>query len=553
MIDPAIHRNPHPATTVQSAQAQPSQDSRVGYSADSAQTSLSRSETILSTSQTTVSFDGGHRSSSSSVTAMYHYSETRYTPSSSLSNPELGQASRYQPDLAHRQDATYTPQGVFATISTRVSTSDSEQAVKAGVDNTSVGGNTAVSGMAAVAPESDRTDAANTILAFIQQQLAADLVEGADNVSLQSRLQAGLDGFMQGYREAANELGGLTGLPPEVVAQIEKTFNDVLQGVSDIAAKLGLQDPTVDLERKAAVVEPSLAPASGDIGAATSELSLAETFASLLDKLRLNPEIEALKTLLQASETFYSKDVSTNSSDSSSDRLSTSAPQLGAILDQESSSSRLFNLQLVTADGDKVNIRSYGDYGQRSQTSEGASQYNESSLSRFKLTVEGDLDTEELKAINALLGRVTDVAETFFSGDITAAFDQALELGIESDEIARFAVNLQQTSYSHIEGRIEDSYGKVAAVSAQRLSIREGEYSLGQGPRFGGNPMQMLAGFIQQLEQIRSDAANSGFGLTNVGTLSDAIGIDQFSGNARSHQFGPFMANMMAALQRQHD
>lgn len=543
MIDPAIHRNPHPATLAHSSQAPTTTNSPADASATGTQSSVSRSQTIVSSSQTTVTIDG-NRSSSSSVTAMYQYSETRYTPSQSyLANPSIDHATRHGADYADRQSATYSQQG-FLTISSSThssaSVSNEAGAGNASLDGSSIDRSAMVSGAAEVNPESNRTDAANTILAFIQQQLAFDLADGADDASLQSRLQAGLDGFMQGYSEAADQLGGLTSLPAEVAAQIEKTFNDVLQGVSDIAAKLGLQDPTTDLERKAAAVTAPAAPASSTITTATPELSLAETFASLLDQLSANPELDTLKTLLQASETFYSEGLSAVES------------QPGVSLDRESSQSRSFNLQLVTADGDKVNIRSYGDYGERTQTGNGITQYNESSLNNFKLTVEGDLDTEELKAINELLGKVNDVAETFFSGDVTAAFDQALQLGIESDEIARFAVNLQQTSYTRIEGRIDDSYGKVAAASEQRLSIRDGEHGDRHGPRFGNNPMQMLMGFVKQLEQIRSNAADSGFGVANIEQLSNAIGSQHFSGHPRSQQFGPFMGNMMAALERHH-
>src|SRR6185369_5206732 len=59
-----------------------------------------------------------------------------------------------------------------------------------------------------------------------------------------------------------------------------------------------------------------------------------------------------------------------------------------------------------------------------------------------KIEVDGDLNDKELKAIGDLLGKVDDIATQFFSGDVQAAFSAANSLGVDSDQIAGYQLNL---------------------------------------------------------------------------------------------------------------
>jgi hypothetical protein len=60
----------------------------------------------------------------------------------------------------------------------------------------------------------------------------------------------------------------------------------------------------------------------------------------------------------------------------------------------------------------------------------------------FSFSVNGELDEDELKAIGQLLADTTELAEEFFNGDIEAAFNQALELGFDEQELSSFALQL---------------------------------------------------------------------------------------------------------------
>lgn len=64
--------------------------------------------------------------------------------------------------------------------------------------------------------------------------------------------------------------------------------------------------------------------------------------------------------------------------------------------------------------------------------------------STFSFTVKGKLDEDELKAIGQLVADANELAEEFFNGDIETAFNQALELGFDEQEISSFALQLKK-------------------------------------------------------------------------------------------------------------
>lgn len=66
------------------------------------------------------------------------------------------------------------------------------------------------------------------------------------------------------------------------------------------------------------------------------------------------------------------------------------------------------------------------------------------SESDFSFTVNGELDEAELDSIGKLVSDANDLATTFFDGDIETAFNQALELGFDEQELTGFALQLSR-------------------------------------------------------------------------------------------------------------
>ena len=104
------------------------------------------------------------------------------------------------------------------------------------------------------------------------------------------------------------------------------------------------------------------------------------------------------------------------------------------------------NLDISTQEGDRVQIRFRSREGYVSQTSTGATGGERNvyafSSGRIEISVDGELNEEELTAIGELVGKVESLANEFFAGDVQKAFESAAALGFDSTQIASFALKL---------------------------------------------------------------------------------------------------------------
>lgn len=63
--------------------------------------------------------------------------------------------------------------------------------------------------------------------------------------------------------------------------------------------------------------------------------------------------------------------------------------------------------------------------------------------SKFEISVEGNLNDDEIAAIRDVLTKVEDLADDFFAGDVQAAFEAASNLDIDGDQLASVALELK--------------------------------------------------------------------------------------------------------------
>ena len=68
----------------------------------------------------------------------------------------------------------------------------------------------------------------------------------------------------------------------------------------------------------------------------------------------------------------------------------------------------------------------------------------------FTFSVKGELDEDELKAIGKLVADANELAEEFFNGDIETAFNQALKLGFDEQELSSFALQLTKVENTQV-------------------------------------------------------------------------------------------------------
>lgn len=108
-------------------------------------------------------------------------------------------------------------------------------------------------------------------------------------------------------------------------------------------------------------------------------------------------------------------------------------------------------MEIHTLEGDTVTLRFSArtavNYSSAQANVDGttvsSSALDVSSRSRVSLQVEGDLNDEELAAINALVGQVNDLTDTFFDGNVDEALSQAMSLTYDSSQLADYSLRLK--------------------------------------------------------------------------------------------------------------
>lgn len=184
-------------------------------------------------------------------------------------------------------------------------------------------------------------------------------------------------------------------------------------------------------------------------------------------------------------------------------RLSSS----GSISSQFKQSSSA-SIDIVTQDGDQVSI-SYSALiqqvsSQRFSSDEQQSFYVSNTRAStdisFEFKVKGDLDAGEQQAIDALLEDIGGIAAEFFDGDVQAAFNSALELGFDGNELKSLAANFQQNTQIQVVETYQRTERLVNPVSDRIENTR-------QGP---GAAVDVLSQLEQLLNQVKdNDLLNS--------------------------------------------
>lgn len=286
---------------------------------------------------------------------------------------------------------------------------------------------------------------ASTILRFIDLQLQRDKVDGATQEELQSRLQAGLGGFMQGYNEAYEQLSASGMLSADVKASVEDTYTRVLDGVAAMAEELGLANPVKDSDRLPGN-EGSIRSGGAPAPSSAAGGAVAPPVKPLFDRIPANDQrdlriIQQLTSRIESMETTKAE-----KTDSVGGLLKEGYGVGGGYAVGET---RKFDFQVRTAEGDKVTVRVAAGKSGAVQFSQGGGVTDLALLgkqsSSLMFSVEGDLSEQELKDINELLQAVGDISSAFFNGEFDQAFDMASNFSLEGDQIQSFSLNLQMT------------------------------------------------------------------------------------------------------------
>ena len=231
---------------------------------------------------------------------------------------------------------------------------------------------------------------AENILSHVQKGLDALKANGASQEQIDARLEAAKEGIATGYAQAREMLEGMGMMDDALAADIDRGETLVNEGISSIAA--------------------------GDIPALLAS-DEADTVAN------------------------------TDAADAEEPTSSINTPTYSAAAMRTSNS---MSLEVITQDGDRVTV----DFSQRQGSLEmrtGGLSVNASAFSeKWDMEVRGNLDDDEVAALEELFADVQKLSETFFGGDLGAALEEAMSLGFDGNELASMSLNLRQQSFSNV-------------------------------------------------------------------------------------------------------
>jgi hypothetical protein len=333
---------------------------------------------------------------------------------------------------------------------------------------TSSSSTTTVTASAAVSEAPPLLDGARNILSFIEQRVASEHASGAALETLDTLLQQGLAGFVQGYDEARAILGEQESLNDTVDDSISLLYQQVVDGIADLRhsylgeAPLDKEMPeSTDITPQETISTITSNPVVSNTPSASNSLStLTDPISSLLDQLS-GPQDAKILTLLDSLEKI--------------DNVKEYAA--------EYAETQQFTFNLTTADGDTVTINAnrsssssaYSHQGEQSRLD----MTQESQQQQFSFAVDGDLDDGEIEAINHLMQQVMSLSEQFYNGDIGEAYQAALDMDYDSTEITSYALQLKQTESYEVAAIYEEIAPSAFSPSADLHSVFEkiGDYT----------------------------------------------------------------------------
>ncbi|TMO61417.1 hypothetical protein CWC18_11675 [Pseudoalteromonas aurantia] len=206
------------------------------------------------------------------------------------------------------------------------------------------------------------------------------------------------------------------------------------------------------------------------------------------------------------------------------DKMSVTSAQYASLSNQA-------DYSFTTAEGDEVVISFSDAYSQNKGASynkegnnEGVAYAEENKQEvSFSISVNGDLNEDEQKAINEMMKDIRNVSDSFFSGEYDDAFEKAKELNIDNDQIANFTMDLRQTKTT-------------AAISQYQQS----------------NPLKDLEKALQPLDKQLESINESGKAFRIESQLPDILEwMNQ--GQSRLNEFLDYAQGFFNQLNQQED
>ena len=286
-------------------------------------------------------------------------------------------------------------------------------------------------------------EVAKNVLNFIGGVITNAKNGGADSEQLNGLFEQASSGVLRGIQLAEKDLAGF--MNEEIQQGISSSKDLIEQGIDKLRQQI------FNPQAPEQVVQQSLEASYGKLE--TGELSIRTK-----DGDRVNIRFEDLQAFELSQQRI--QQASEQSIDVKAVEPATSQPIEGQGQSPEESEKQLEPQQANASKQANVEPKqsqnspdklAESEQSQSSQIENSTSQngifYQQQSLS---FSVTGELDEDELKAIGKLVGDANDLADEFFNGDIETAFNQALELGFDEQELTGFALQLTRVESAQV-------------------------------------------------------------------------------------------------------
>ena len=152
----------------------------------------------------------------------------------------------------------------------------------------------------------------------------------------------------------------------------------------------------------------------------------------------------------------------------------------------------------------------------QSFTAEQTTSYQYFERSGISFSLKGELDEDELQSVADLVGQVQDLADTFYSGDIDKAFEEALSLGFDDKELVGYALQLNRTTQTEVlktyeniqhyndEKSDKSQFGNVVSPISQYLDKMMSTFSNVESTLSSNEDYNtLIAGLISKMEDVQ--------------------------------------------------
>ena len=274
----------------------------------------------------------------------------------------------------------------------------------------------------------DFEEIAKNVLNFVGGAIQNAQNKGADEDKLNDLFEQAASGVLKGIKLAEQELAGF--LNEEITNGISQSKNLIEDGMAKL--KRNIFNPhSLDLDKvsQSKVKSTSVSyekQVSGELSIQTRDGDRVNiTFEDI-------QQFESSQRQVQqfAQDTESAKKAVVSEPDDSNSVLAAATQTATPVTDAVKESA-------VTVD---TNVKEEEEVKSKTHSTEQNTIFYQENT--FSFSVKGELDADELKAIGQLVADTNELAEEFFNGDIETAFNQALELGFDEQELSSFALQL---------------------------------------------------------------------------------------------------------------